>query len=125
MFSRAREELPGTLRTLERRPGPTAVELELRLRVDRPQLGQRTLHRLAVVRVRDSDVDQRLGLGRDDVVGRPAADDADVHRDAPALVIQPLECLDLVSQLLDRAHAGLAARARVRRAPPDPQPEAA
>ena len=65
---------------------------------------------LQVGPARDADVEPRLRERRDDVLARPAADDADVDRRGPVVVGQRVEREHLVRELLDCADTVAQAR---------------
>src|SRR5690242_2505054 len=99
------EELGRAVGTLERRAGPAAAELQLRLGVNGTEAGEFLLEPVAVGHGRNADVDPRLGLRGDDVLRGSAADDPDVDGGARVVVGQRVQREDLVRELLDRADA--------------------
>src|SRR5437764_4585072 len=76
---RSGEEPSGARGALERRPCPSARELELRALEDRAQLVQGGIDSLAFGERRHADVEESLGSRGDDVLARPAGADADVN----------------------------------------------
>jgi hypothetical protein len=73
----------------------------------------------------DAHVDAGLGLGRDDVLRRAAANHTDIYGDAARVVVQVVQGEHLVRELLDGADALLAVGAGVRGAAGDRETEAA
>src|SRR5919204_1226059 len=100
-------------RGLERGARPAARELEPGAWVVRLQRGERSFEPLAVLVPRDADVDLSVRFRGDDVLARSAANDADVDGDAALVVVQGVQRQDLVRELLGRADAFGAMRARV------------
>src|SRR5437763_1328052 len=110
--ARLLEESGSAGRALERRAREAALALEPRPGDERDQARDDPLHLGHVRRVRDANVDPRLGVVGDHVLAQAAADDAHVDGDALPRVVQASQDEDLVRELLDRARAlvGMGAR---------------
>src|SRR5919109_139408 len=75
--------------------------------------------------VQHGHADLRPRLRRDDVRPRSTLHDSDVDRDAALVVVERVQADHLPRELLDRARALAAGRARMRRTAANVEPEAA
>src|SRR5438105_3101554 len=115
VIPRPREERRCALGALEGRTRPATADCERHFRMDGLDVGERALDALTVGGAGHADVDPCLGFGRDDVLRRAAADDADVDRCAARLVVERVQRVDLMRELVNRAHTFRPVRSGVRR----------
>src|SRR5437773_12264205 len=106
-----------------RRTVDPPLDFQKRLRINRLQAANPPLDHLAVLDVRDGQVDRRRGAFRDDVRPRAAADGAHTQRKALMRTRQFFDPQELARELADGVDARRWVDAGVRGTPADRNPE--